>query len=50
VAAERYQYERRLIANTLRQNGIYSMITTPDQLIVNVVNRYLEMKSRNQLT
>lgn len=50
VSAERYQYERRLIVSTLRQNGIFSMFTTPDQLIVNVVNRYLEMKSRNQLT
>ena len=50
VSAERYQFERRLIVSTLRQNGIFSMLTTPDQLIVNVVNRYLEMKSRNQLT
>ena len=50
VSAERYQYERRLIVSTLRQHGIFSVLTTPDQLIVNVVNRYLEMKSRNQLT
>lgn len=29
VSAERYQYERRLIVSTLRQNGIFSMFTTP---------------------
>jgi hypothetical protein len=43
-------YDRRLIVNTLRQNGIYSLLTTPDQLTVNVINKYIEMKSRQLIT
>jgi uncharacterized protein (DUF58 family) len=50
VIAEKLIYERRLIAQTLRQNGIYSLMTTPQQLSVDVINKYMEMKSRNLLT
>ena len=39
-------YEKRLIVNTLKQHGIYSVLTTPDNLSVDVINKYLEMKSR----
>ena len=50
VIAEKMIYDRRLIVNTLRQNGIYSLLTTPDQLTVNVINKYIEMKSRQLIT
>ena len=46
VIAEKFSYEKRLIVSTLRQNGIYSLLTTPDKLSVNVINKYLEMKAR----
>ncbi len=46
VIAEKFTYEKRLIVSTLMQHGIYSVLTTPDQLTVDVVNKYLEMKSR----
>lgn len=46
VAAERFLYEQRLIAQTLRQYGIQSLLTTPHQLSVDVINKYLELKSR----
>ncbi len=49
VIAEKFAYEKRLIVSTLRQHGIYSVLTTPDQLTVDVVNKYLEMKSRQLL-
>lgn len=49
VIAEKMVYERRLIVNTLKQNGIYSLLTTPSNLSVDVVNKYMEMKSRNLL-
>lgn len=49
VIAEKMLYDRRLIVSTLRQNGIYSLLTTPDQLTVDVINKYLEMKSRQLL-
>ena len=49
VIAEKLVYERRLITNTLKQNGIYSLLVTPKQLSVEVINKYLEMKSRHLL-
>ena len=49
VMADRFAYEQRLIVTTLRQHGILSLLTTPDNLSVNVINRYLEMKQRQQI-
>lgn len=46
VIAEKFAFEKRLIVSTLKQHGIYSLLTTPDNLTVDVVNKYLEMKSR----
>lgn len=46
VIAEKFDFEKRLIVSTLKQNGIYSLLTTPDQLSVAVINKYLEMKTR----
>lgn len=45
VVAEKFAYEKRLIVSTLKQQGIYSLLTTPGDLTVDVINRYLEMKS-----
>ncbi|MBO4658702.1 MAG: DUF58 domain-containing protein [Prevotella sp.] len=49
VIAEKLIYERRLIQSTLRQNGIYSLLTNPKTLSADVVNKYVEMKSRHLL-
>ena len=46
VVAGRFVYEQRLIAQTLRQYGIQSLLTTPGQLSVDVINKYLEIKSQ----
>jgi hypothetical protein len=44
VVAEKFSYEQRLIVQLLRQHGIQALLTTPDALSVDVINRYLEMK------
>ena len=44
--AAKIDNEQTLIINTLRQYGINSLLTSPQSLSVNVINRYLEMKSR----
>ena len=44
IIAEKFAYEQRLIVSTLRQYGIQSLLTTPDNLSVNVINKYLEIK------
>ena len=49
VIAEKFAYEKRLIVSTLKQHGIYSLLTTPENLSIDVINKYLEMKSRQLL-
>jgi len=44
--AAKIDNEQTLIINTLRQYGINSLLTSPQNLSVNIINRYLEMKSR----
>lgn len=44
--AEKYDHEKRLIVKELRKHGIYSVLTPPQDLTVNTINKYLELKSR----
>ncbi len=44
--AQKFAYDKRLIAKELGKYGIMSILTPPEQLTVNVVNKYLELKSR----
>jgi hypothetical protein len=46
VIAEKFAYEKRLIVSTLKQHGILSLLTTPENLSVDVINKYLELKTR----
>lgn len=45
AVAQNFIYEKKAIVGTLRQHGIYALLTPPEQLTVNVINRYLEMKA-----
>lgn len=44
--AESVVTEKRQIVNELRQYGIQCILTRPEQLSLNTVNKYLELKSR----
>lgn len=44
--AEKFAYEKRLIVKELEKHGVYSILTPPEKLTINTVNRYLEFKSR----
>ena len=44
--AEKFSYEKRLMVKELHKNGIDSILTTPENLTVNTVNKYLELKTR----
>lgn len=46
VIAEKLDYEKRLIIYKLRQHNILSLLTRPNELTVNVINKYLELKTR----
>ena len=49
VIAEKFIYEKRYVTTTLRQHGVYSLLTTPDKLSIDVINKYLEMKAKHLL-
>ena len=44
--AEKFTGEKRLMVKELHKNGIPSILTTPENLTVNAVNKYLELKTR----
>ena len=44
--AEKFVFEKRLMVKELQKNGIASMLSTPENLTVNAINKYLELKSR----
>ena len=47
--AEKFMYEKKLIANELHKYGIQSILTKPEDLTVNTINKYLEIKARGLL-
>jgi len=44
--AEKFGYEKRQIVKELNKNGIQTILTTPEDLTINTINKYLELKSR----
>jgi len=44
--AEKFAYEKRLIVKELQQHGIATILTAPENLTVETVNKYLEIKAR----
>jgi uncharacterized protein (DUF58 family) len=44
--AEKFIFEKKLIVNELRKYGIYSLLTRPEDLTVDSINKYLEIKTR----
>lgn len=49
VIAEKMAQDQRLIVSMLKQQGILSLLTKPENLSVDVINKYLELKARQQL-
>ncbi|HMO61549.1 MAG TPA: DUF58 domain-containing protein [Ferruginibacter sp.] len=44
--AGKFTYEKKLIVKELQQHGILSILTPPEKLTINAVNKYLELKAR----
>lgn len=44
--AEKFSMEKKLIVKELQAHGIHSILTEPKNLSINVINKYLELKSR----
>ena len=47
--AEKYRYEKQLIVKELQKNGIVSVLSTPQNLTINALNKYLELKTRQSI-
>jgi len=47
--AEKFSYEKKLIVKELSAHGIQSLLTAPENLTVNAINKYVELKSRGMI-
>lgn len=47
--ADKFIFEKRLIVKELQKYGILSILTAPENLTVNTVNKYLELKTRQAI-
>lgn len=45
--AEQFSFEKKMIVKELQKHGIQSILTSPEKLTVNTINKYLELKARN---
>ena len=44
--AEKFAFEKKQIVLELHKHGIYTILTPPQKLTVNTINKYLELKAR----
>ena len=47
--AEKFVYEKKLMVKELTRHGIQSILTAPQNVTVNTINRYLELKARQKI-
>ena len=47
--AEKFSFEKRTIAKELSKYGILSILSSPKNLTVNAINKYLELKARQAI-
>jgi len=44
--AEKFAFEKRLMVKELHKNGILSILTSPQNLTIDTINKYLELKNK----
>ena len=47
--AEKFAFEKRLIAKELSKYGILTVLSSPKNLTINSINKYLELKTRESI-
>jgi uncharacterized protein (DUF58 family) len=47
--AEKFAYDKKLIVKELAKHNIQSILSTPENLTINTINRYLELKARQKI-
>jgi len=49
VIAEKFDFDKYLIINELKRYGIQTILTEPENLTINTINKYLELKARGAI-
>ena len=49
TVAEKFAFEKRLIVKALKKHGILAILTPPEKLTINAVNKYLELKTKHAI-
>lgn len=47
--AEKFAYDKKLIVKELARHGIQSILSAPQNLTINTINRYLEIKAKQKI-
>jgi murein L,D-transpeptidase YafK len=47
--AEKFVYEKKLIVREFKKHGILSILTKPQDLSTNLINKYLEIKTMGKI-
>lgn len=47
--AEKFLYEQQLIASELNALGIHTIVSKPEELSINTINKYLELKAQGKI-
>ena len=47
--AEKFVYEKKLVLKELQKYGISSILTSPENLTINTINKYLQLKAQQAL-
>ena len=47
--AEKFSFDKKLIVKELLRHGIQAVLTAPEELTINTINKYLELKARGMI-
>lgn len=47
--AQQFQYDKKVMVSELQRRGIQTILTTPEELTINTINKYLEIKAKGLL-
>jgi len=49
IIGEKFVFEKKLIVHELKKYGIHSILTKPENLTIDTINKYLEIKARGMI-
>jgi Uncharacterized conserved protein (some members contain a von Willebrand factor type A (vWA) domain) len=49
VIAEKFNFDKKLIIEELKRSGLQTILTEPENLTINTINKYLELKAKGAI-